>query len=162
DRRPPACLDRLVGQHHLRRRPRPGDDRDHLRDPSLRRASHGLGGYVRARGPPPWGPAPPPLLLGRGEGRGPPGRAPPRPRPSPWGFLSASLSPRARGGLMSLLIIWPQGIWLPEQGHSSASTPLGAGFSMLPLTVGFLLAGPVPGILPARYGPRLFATGGML
>jgi MFS family permease len=33
---------------------------------------------------------------------------------------------------------------------------------MLPLTVGFLLAGPVSGILSDRYGSRPFATGGML
>ena len=33
---------------------------------------------------------------------------------------------------------------------------------MLPLTVGFLLAGPVSGYLSDRYGARPFATGGML
>jgi MFS family permease len=33
---------------------------------------------------------------------------------------------------------------------------------MLPLTVGFLLAGPLSGILSDRYGSRGFATGGML
>jgi MFS family permease len=33
---------------------------------------------------------------------------------------------------------------------------------MLPLTIGFLLAGPLSGILSDRYGPRPFATGGML
>jgi MFS family permease len=33
---------------------------------------------------------------------------------------------------------------------------------MLPLTFGFLLAGPVSGWLSDRYGPRLFATSGLL
>ena len=33
---------------------------------------------------------------------------------------------------------------------------------MLPLTFGFLLAGPVSGSLSDRYGARPFATGGML
>ncbi len=33
---------------------------------------------------------------------------------------------------------------------------------MLPLTLGFLVAGPISGILSDRYGARPFATGGML
>ena len=33
---------------------------------------------------------------------------------------------------------------------------------MLPLTVGFLVAGPISGILSDRYGSRVFATAGML
>ena len=39
-------------------------------------------------------------------------------------------------------------------------TPLWAGIAMLPLTLGFLIAGPVSGILSDRYGARPFATGG--
>ena len=79
-----------------------------------------------------------------------------------FGALSSFLSAIARGGLMFMLIIWLQGIWLPEHGYDFASTPLWAGIRMLPLTVGFLLAGPVSGILSDRYGSRPFATGGML
>jgi MFS family permease len=67
-----------------------------------------------------------------------------------------------RGGLMFILIIWLQGIWLPQHGYSFAHTPLWAGIYMLPLTVGFLIAGPISGILSDRYGARPFATGGML
>jgi MFS family permease len=78
------------------------------------------------------------------------------------GVLSSFLSAVARGGLMFMLIIWLQGIWLPEHGTDFASTPLWAGIRMLPLTVGFLLAGPVSGILSDRYGSRPFATGGMV
>ena len=78
------------------------------------------------------------------------------------GSLSTLLSGIARGGLMFMLIIWLQGIWLPEHGYSFARTPLWAGIYMLPLTTGFLIAGPVSGLLSDRYGSRPFATGGML
>ncbi|MBO0840971.1 MAG: MFS transporter, partial [Sciscionella sp.] len=53
--------------------------------------------------------------------------------------LVASLG---RGGLQFILIIWLQGIWLPQHGYSFAQTPLWAGIYMLPMTVGFLLAAP--------------------
>jgi MFS family permease len=79
-----------------------------------------------------------------------------------FGALSSFLSAIARGGLMFMLIIWLQGIWLPEHGTDFAATPLWAGIRMLPLTVGFLLAGPLSGILSDRYGSRGFATGGMV
>jgi MFS family permease len=78
------------------------------------------------------------------------------------GSLSTLLSGIARGGLMFMLIIWLQGIWLPEHGYSFARTPLWAGIYMLPLTAGFLIAGPISGILSDRYGSRPFATGGMV
>jgi MFS family permease len=61
-----------------------------------------------------------------------------------------------------MLIVWLQGIWLPRHGYSFESTPLHAGILMLPLTAGFLIAGPVSGFLSDRYGARPFATGGML
>ena len=79
-----------------------------------------------------------------------------------FGVLSSFLSAISRGGLMFMLIIWLQGIWLPEHGVGFASTPLWAGIRMLPLTIGFLIAGPISGILSDRYGARPFATGGML
>ena len=78
------------------------------------------------------------------------------------GSLSSFLSAVGRGGLMFMLIIWLQGIWLPLHGYSFSRTPLWAGIYMLPLTGGFLLAGPVSGILSDRFGSRPFATGGML
>jgi MFS family permease len=79
-----------------------------------------------------------------------------------FGVLSSFLSAVARGGLMFMLIIWLQGIWLPEHGYSFTATPLWAGILMLPLTVGFLIAGPLSGYLSDRHGARAFATGGML
>ena len=78
------------------------------------------------------------------------------------GNLASLLGALGRGGLMFILIIWLQGIWLPEHGYSFESTPLWAGIYMLPLTVGFLVAGPVSGWLSDRFGARAFATGGML
>ncbi len=78
------------------------------------------------------------------------------------GVLSSFLAAVARGGLMFMLIIWLQGIWLPEHGYSFSRTPLWAGIYMLPLTAGFLIAGPVSGVLSDRFGSRPFATGGML
>ena len=78
------------------------------------------------------------------------------------GSLSTLLSGIGRGGLMFMLIIWLQGIWLPLHGFNASRTPLWAGIYMLPLTAGFLLAGPIAGILSDRYGSRPFATGGMI
>ena len=71
----------------------------------------------------------------------------------------ASLS---RGGLMFMLIIWLQGIWLPLHGYSFSETPLWAGIYMIPLTVGLLAAAPLSGMLADRYGARPFATGGLV
>jgi MFS family permease len=78
------------------------------------------------------------------------------------GNLAALLIAVARGGMQFMLIIWLQGIWLPLHGFDYADTPLWAGIYMLPLTAGFLLAGPVSGWLSDRFGARLFATGGLL
>jgi MFS family permease len=83
-------------------------------------------------------------------------------RPFAAGNIAALLSGLGRGGLMFILIIWLQGIYLPQHGYSFESTPLWAGIAMLPLTVGFLIAGPLSGYLSDRFGARPFATGGML
>ncbi len=78
------------------------------------------------------------------------------------GSLSTLLASMGRGGLMFMMIIWLQGIWLPIHGFDFSRTPLWAGIYMLPLTLGFLIAGPISGYLSDRYGARPFATGGML
>src|SRR5579875_3399341 len=83
-------------------------------------------------------------------------------RPFAAGNVSAMLGATARGGLQFMLIIWLQGIWLPIHGYSFAETPLWAGIYMLPMMVGFLVAGPLSGYLSDRYGARPFSTGGML
>ncbi|MEY2516861.1 MAG: hypothetical protein QOJ89_4219 [bacterium] len=79
-----------------------------------------------------------------------------------FGTLSTFLSAVARGGLMFILIIWLQGIWLPQHGYDFEATPLWAGIYMLPLTAGILIVGPISGYLSDRYGSRAFATAGML
>ena len=78
------------------------------------------------------------------------------------GSLSSMLASIGRGGLMFMLIIWLQGIWLPRHSYSFSQTPLWAGIYMLPLTAGFLLAGPVSGYFSDRFGSRPFASGGMI
>lgn len=74
------------------------------------------------------------------------------------GFLAAT----ARGGLQFMLIIWLQGIWLPIHGYAYDATPLWAGIYLLPLTIGFLIAGPLSGWISDRRGARALSTVGML
>jgi MFS family permease len=78
------------------------------------------------------------------------------------GNIAGLLGALGRGGIQFMLIIWLQGIWLPQHGKSFAQTPLWAGIAMIPLTVGFLLTGPLAGVLSDRFGARLFATGGLV
>jgi MFS family permease len=77
------------------------------------------------------------------------------------GNVAGLLAALSRGGLQFILIIWLQGIWLPLHGYSFDRTPLWAGIYMIPLTVGFLIAGPVAGRLADRFGARPFATAGV-
>src|SRR5262249_29171021 len=83
-------------------------------------------------------------------------------RASAAGNLAALLAAMGRGGLQFILIIWLQGIWLPQHGYAFSETPLWAGIYMLPLIFGFLIAGPASGWLSDRFGARPFATGGMV
>jgi MFS family permease len=76
--------------------------------------------------------------------------------------LAGLLASVGRGGLQFMLIIWLQGIWLPLHGYAYEDTPLWAGIYMLPITIGFLIAGPLSGMLSDRYGARIFATAGLL
>jgi MFS family permease len=78
------------------------------------------------------------------------------------GNIAGFVVAMARGGLQLMLIIWLQGIWLPLHGYDYSSTPLWAGIFLLPLTAGFLAAGPVSGTLSDRFGTRGMATAGML
>lgn len=78
------------------------------------------------------------------------------------GNFAGLLASIGRGGMQFMLIIWLQGIWLPLHGYRYQDTPLWAGIYLLPLTVGFLLAGPISGWLSDRFGARAFASGGLL
>jgi EmrB/QacA subfamily drug resistance transporter len=73
--------------------------------------------------------------------------------------LCASLG---RGGLQFILIIWLQGIWLPQHGYTFEQTPLWAGIYMLPMTVGFLISAPTAGVLSDRIGSRMLASTGLI
>ncbi len=77
------------------------------------------------------------------------------------GNSAAFLGSIARGGIMLLLVVWFQGIWLPLHGYSFSEIPLWAGVFMMPLIFGFLTAGPVSGWISDRRGPRGIATVGM-
>src|SRR3984957_11607587 len=77
------------------------------------------------------------------------------------GSIAGLLGALGRGGIQFMLILWLQGIWLPQHGYSFSQTPLWAGIYMIPLTVGFLLLGPISGILSDRYGARGLATLGL-
>ncbi|MBI5459434.1 MFS transporter [Methanobacterium sp.] len=76
--------------------------------------------------------------------------------------LAGFLSSLSRGGMMFMLILLLQGIWLPLHGYSYESTPFWAGVYMLPLTIGVIIMGPISGMLSDKYGPRWIATMGMV
>jgi MFS family permease len=78
------------------------------------------------------------------------------------GNAASLLSSVARGGLQFMLIIWLQGIWLPLHGYDYESTPLWAGIYLVPMTIGFLVAGPLAGWLSDKWGQRSFAFGGLI
>ena len=77
------------------------------------------------------------------------------------GVTSSFLGSLARGGMMLLLIIWFQGIWLPLHGYSFSSTPFWSGIYMTPLLGGFFVFGPLSGWLSDRWGARHLATLGL-
>lgn len=72
------------------------------------------------------------------------------------------LSNMGRGGLQFMLILWLQGIWLPLHGYSFASTPLWSGIYLVPMSIGYLLSGPLAGRLSDRHGQKWYSTVGML
>ncbi|MDE1187839.1 MAG: MFS transporter [Pantoea sp.] len=79
-----------------------------------------------------------------------------------YGNIANLASAIARGGLQFMLIIWLQGIWLPLHGYTFEETPLWSAVAMLPLTVGFLLGGPIAGYFSDRIGGIAFSVGGMV
>ena len=82
-----------------------------------------------------------------------------------FGNIASLLASLGRGGVMFMLIILLQGIWLPI--HLAANIPyidipFWAGIYMVPMTLGFLTMGPLGGALSDRYGARGIATIGMV
>ncbi|MFD8495689.1 MFS transporter [Amycolatopsis sp. NPDC059657] len=78
-----------------------------------------------------------------------------------WGNVANLCASLGRGGLQFILIIWLQGIWLPQHGYTFEQTPLWAGIYMLPMTIGFLISAPASGMLSDRVGGRLLSSGGL-
>src|SRR6202007_2409621 len=75
------------------------------------------------------------------------------------GNIAGLLGALGRGGMQFMLIIWLQGIWLPLHGYSYSQTPLWAGIYLVPLTIGFLAAAPLSGILSDKFGAKAFTVG---
>jgi MFS family permease len=78
------------------------------------------------------------------------------------GIFAGFLASVARGGVMIMLSILLQGIWLPLHGINYTDTPFWAGIYLLPLSAGFITLGPISGALSDRYGARGLATLGMM
>ncbi|BBD73693.1 MFS transporter [Sulfodiicoccus acidiphilus] len=72
------------------------------------------------------------------------------------------LNSMARGGVLVLLVLLLQGVWLPLHGYSFQTTPFWSGIYLIPMTVGTAVVAPFGGILTDKYGPRWVATGGAL
>jgi MFS family permease len=77
------------------------------------------------------------------------------------GNAAGLLGAIARGGVMFMMVIWFQGIWLPLHGYSFAQTPFWAGIYMLPMMGGFVVMGPLSGWISDRFGARYLASAGM-
>jgi MFS family permease len=78
------------------------------------------------------------------------------------GNIASLMLAMGRGGMQFMLIIWLQGIWLPLHGYSYSQTPLWAGIYLVPLTIGFLAAAPLSGVLSDKFGAKAFTMGGAL
>ncbi len=78
------------------------------------------------------------------------------------GVFAGFLASIARGGVMIMLSILLQGIWLPLHGINYTDTPFWAGVYLLPLSAGFVTMGPISGALSDRYGARGLASLGMV
>ncbi|MCH5642363.1 MULTISPECIES: MFS transporter [unclassified Gordonia (in: high G+C Gram-positive bacteria)] len=79
-----------------------------------------------------------------------------------FGNIANLMASIGRGGLQFILIIWLQGIWLPQHGYNFEQTPLWSAIYMVPLTIGFLITAPLSGALSDRLGTKWFTTSGML
>ncbi len=64
-------------------------------------------------------------------------------------------------GVMFMVILLFQGVWLPDHGYSYASAPFWAGIFMLPMSVAMGIFGPLSGKLSDKHGPKGIATAGL-
>ena len=77
------------------------------------------------------------------------------------GSFAGMLQSMGMGGMMFMIIILLQGIWLPLHNYSYSSVPFWAGIYTIPLMAGFVLMGPISGTLSDKIGARLLGTIGM-
>lgn len=77
------------------------------------------------------------------------------------GMLADFFAAISRGGVMIMLSVLLQGIWLPLHGISYTDTPFWAGVYLLPMSAGFVTMGPISGTLSDKYGARGLASLGM-
>lgn len=78
------------------------------------------------------------------------------------GSIAGMLQSMGMGGIMFMLIILLQGVWLPLHGYSYASTPFWAGIYMIPMMTGFVVFGPISGAISDKTGARVISTFGMI
>ncbi len=78
------------------------------------------------------------------------------------GSFASLLQSMGMGGLMFMIIILLQGIWLPLHGYSYSSVPFWAGIYTIPMMLGFVALGPVSGALSDRLGAKGLSTAGLL
>ncbi|EQD28326.1 major facilitator transporter, partial [mine drainage metagenome] len=82
-----------------------------------------------------------------------------------FGSIAGMLQSMGMGGVMFMMIILLQGVWLPL--HLPASVPYSqipfyAGIYMIPMMAGFVVFGPLSGALSDKIGARFLGTLGML
>ncbi len=88
-----------------------------------------------------------------------------RTRQFAFGSIAGMLQSMGMGGVMFMMIILLQGVWLPL--HLPANVPFSqipfyAGIYMIPMMAGFVIFGPISGAISDKIGARLLGTVGML
>lgn len=67
----------------------------------------------------------------------------------------------ARQGILLMMLVLLQGIWLPLHGVPYSQTPFWAGLYLIPNMLGFAALGPISGILSDRYGSKVLTSLGL-
>ncbi|MEJ2777393.1 MFS transporter [Stygiolobus sp. RP850M] len=67
----------------------------------------------------------------------------------------------ARQGILLMMLVLLQGIWLPLHGVPYSQTPFWAGLYLIPNMLGFAALGPISGILSDRYGSKVLTSLGI-
>ena len=78
------------------------------------------------------------------------------------GSFASMITGMSMMGIMFMVILLLQGIWLPLHGYSYSSVPFWAGIFMLPMTVGMGIFGPIGGKLSDKHGSKSIATIGLV